>query len=77
MDRVMFSYDRENDIFYLVDFQEKRFMKIAEKGSQYYELCRCFPYLRWYPDQEPVKTIISSFQKVDTLDRFSGREDIK
>lgn len=77
MDRVEFFYDWNNDIFYLVNFREKTYMKIAEKDSKYYELCSHVCYERWYPDQEPVKTIISSFQKVDTLDQFSGREDIK
>ena len=29
-----FFHDRNIDIYYLVNFQEERYMKIAEKGSQ-------------------------------------------
>lgn len=69
-----FFHDHDNDVFYLVNFQEKRYMKIAEEGSTYYPLCRRLYCSRWdfvekyYPE-------ILSFKLVDRLEQIDGSED--
>jgi hypothetical protein len=69
-----FFHDHENDIFYLVNFQEERYMKIAEKGSAYYELCRCLYCNNWEYAENPYK-ILSNFRKVERLEQIDGSED--
>lgn len=69
-----FFWDSQNDVFYLVNFQEKRYMKIAEKGSQYYELCRHLYCSRWEFAETSYK-ILSTFRKVDRLSQIDGTED--
>ena len=69
-----FFHDRNNDIYYFVNFQEERYMKIAEKGSQYYELCRHLYCNNWEYAYIRHK-ILSTFKKVDRLMQIDGTED--
>lgn len=69
-----FFWDRKNNIYYLVNFQEKRYMKIAEKGSQYYDLCIRLYCKGWEFAEENYK-ILSTFRKVDRLAQIDGSED--
>ena len=66
-----FFWDTENDEFYLVNFQEERYMKIAGKGSKYYDLCKHLYCHRWEFAENPYK-IISTFEKVDNLEQIDG-----
>lgn len=61
-----FFHDWENDVFYLVNYQEEKYMKIAEKGSQYYELCRHLYMGRWEHAIE-YDNVTTRFLKVNTL----------
>lgn len=74
MQGQVFFHDWDNDVFYLVNFQEKRYMKISENGSQYYELCRHLYCHRWEFAEESYK-ILSTFRKVDRLEQIDGTED--
>ncbi|MBE7114342.1 hypothetical protein ACTFR8_23840 [Bacillus cereus group sp. MYBK15-3] len=69
-----FFWDRETDEYYLVNFQEKRYMKIAEKGSKYYELCSHLYCNSWDMAENSYK-ILSTFRKVDRLRQIDGCED--
>jgi hypothetical protein len=67
-----FYWDFDNDAFYLVNYQEKRYMKIAEKGSVYYPLCMRMYCSRW---REVEKDVTTNFRKVDRLEQIDGSED--
>ncbi|MNO10561.1 hypothetical protein D3C76_00990 [compost metagenome] len=69
-----FFHDQENDVFYLVNFQERRYMKIAEKGSQFYDLCQRLYCTNWKYAECNYK-IISTFRKVERLAQIDGCED--
>lgn len=68
-----FFWDTETDEFYLVNFQEKVYMKIAEKGSIYYELCRRLYCSRW-SCAESLYKVVSTFKKVDRIEQIDGSE---
>lgn len=74
MELQKFFHDSINDVYYLVNFQEKRYMKIAEKGSLYYELCRRLYCSNWYYAESNYE-ILSKFKKVDRLEQIDGTED--
>lgn len=70
----VFFWDRDADEYYLVNFEEKRYMKIADKGSKYYELCSNLVCKSWGMAEKSYK-ILSTFRKVDRLRQLSGCED--
>lgn len=69
-----FFYDHDNDVFYLVNFNEERYMQIAEKGSIYYSLCRRLYCSRWDFVDKYFPEILT-FKKVDRLEQIDGCED--
>lgn len=73
MNSTEFFYDWDNKVFYLVNFREETYMKIAEEGSVHYELCTHLSYTRWEYAETSHK-ILSTFKKVDTLKELSGTE---
>lgn len=73
-DNQAFFHDRDNNIYYLVNFQEKRYMQIAHEGSKYYELCSHL-YCKNWEHAEKFYSIISTFKKVERLAQIDGCED--
>lgn len=69
-----FFYDKENDVFYLVNFQERRYMKLAEKGNPFYELCYHLYCDNWEHAESRYK-IISTFRLVERLAQIDSSED--
>jgi len=69
-----FFHERKNDIYYLVNFQEERYMKIAEKDSKYYELCTHLYCHNWEYAEIKYK-ILSTFKEVNRIAQIDGTED--
>lgn len=70
----VFFHDFKEEIYYLVNFQERRYMKIAEKGSLYYPLCERLYCHRW-EDAETYHKVLSTCRRVDRLEQIDGSED--
>jgi len=56
--------------FYLVNFQDKKYMKIA-KNSYYYELCLHLFCKDWSYAESNYK-ILSTYKEVNNLDEWDG-----
>lgn len=65
----MFCWEFENDLFYLVNNQEKTYMKIAEKDSKYYELCNHLYCHNWSMVKDKI---IDIYKLVDSLKELNG-----
>lgn len=57
--------------FYLVNFQEKTYIKIATKGQQFYELCMHLYCVPW-KYAECNYGVLSTCKEVFSLDELSG-----
>ncbi|MGG4434540.1 hypothetical protein AAXE64_08260 [Priestia megaterium] len=69
-----FFHDWDNNIYYLVNMQEKRYMEIAREGSVFYPLCQSL-YCNNWRFAEKHHEILSTFRKVDRLAQIDGSED--
>lgn len=71
MELQKFYWDDDNDIFFLVSFQERKYFEIG-KDSPFYKLCRHLYCGRW----NFVKTDIeNNYRKVDRIEQIDGTED--
>lgn len=64
-------WDNENDKFYLVNYNEKVYMMIACKNTNYYELCRHLYCQMWSYHKEYVE---NTFRLVDRIAQIDGCE---
>lgn len=71
MNSMKFYWDIETDDYYLVNFQEERYMKIAEKGSEYYTLLRHIYCSNWEHREE----FIDSYKLVTRIEQIDGSEE--
>jgi hypothetical protein len=76
MEGQMFFCNRNKDSdteFYLVNFQEKVYMKIATKNSQFYPLCEHL-YCHNWEYAESVYKVLSTCREVFNLYEIDGSE---
>ncbi|MNB84032.1 hypothetical protein D3C81_384620 [compost metagenome] len=66
-----FFYDSKSNVYYLVNFQEQRYIELPEK---FYELCQHLYCSNWEYAECNYK-IISTFKKVERLAQIDGCED--
>ncbi len=74
-DLIRFYHLKTDEIF-MVHMREETYMKIAEKGSKYYDLCKHLAYYGWRPgEEEELNEIKSKYKRVESFNEFSGLAD--
>ena len=67
-----FYYDSNSDEYYIVNFQEKTYIKIAYKGSIHYDV---FRHLYCSRDIDELKELMKTFKKCNYMWEMDGSQE--